>query len=531
VGGLDVSDLRFFDELGAELEQAAQRRHAGRRPRVWAAIGASSAALAGGIVAAVLLLSAGAPAAFAEWSRVPTTPSRSALETAVHRCYKVGSDDTQLALPAPGGSTRPVLAEARGASAAAIYVMDGQVYMCLTVNGNAFRSVDSDLMGPSLRATPGPDQLSIPYGVSGGSGFSGPTHPLTSAQRLKLRRELRTRAGREQMRESMLGGGGDVALGQAGADVSAVTFRFSSGRTVVASIENGWYFAWWPWTADPASVTVTTSTGTITSPMGASPRDGLGFRPYPACQSDSSGCVFAPNRPAPATVPTATGTTTAPTTAGSQVATATRTCDAFSMSEQSVPADVFVGRPALTAVHGIYTALINVDNGKVYGCFTGGNQKDLHAFFDEYLVSFGRVGRAPGADQISVPYPKDGGGGGGRSFGGPGGHSSQAHQEARVARLQGGGYGPYTLGRVGSNVSAIAVTFANRRTVSATIADGWYFAWWPWVSKPTSVTVTTGSGTITSPLTVGANPRRTPIAPGCRPGAHGCVFVTTPPAG
>ena len=33
-----MSDLRFYDELGAELEQAAHRPHSSRRPRFWAAL-------------------------------------------------------------------------------------------------------------------------------------------------------------------------------------------------------------------------------------------------------------------------------------------------------------------------------------------------------------------------------------------------------------------------------------------------------------------------------------------------------------
>jgi hypothetical protein len=519
-----VSDLRFFEQLGVELEHAAQRRRVRRAPRLWAAIGASGVALSGGIVAAVLLLSAGAPAAYAVWSRVPTTPSPTALETAVHRCYRTGAGNAELALPAPGGSMRPVLAEARGASAAAIYVMSGQVYMCLTVNGRDFRSVDSSLMGPSLRATPGPDQLSFPYGVSGGSGFSGPTHPLSKAQVQKLARERM----RDRRFSSLFGSGGNFALGQAGSDVSGVKFTFANRKTVVASIQNGWYFAWWPWLTEPTSVTVTASTGAITSPLGNHPHDGWGLRPYPACRPGASRCVFAANRPAAATTSTSTsaGTTPTPTTTGSQLATAKQTCDGFSMSSQSVPADVFVRRPALTDLHGVFTALISVSNGKAYGCLTGGDQKNVHKFFDEDLVAFGPVHAPPGPDQLSVPYPKDGGGGGGRIFGGPPGrHASQAELEARMARVEGGGYGPYTLGQAGSDITAVTFSFANGKTVAAIIQNGWYFAWWPWISKPTSVSVITDSGTITSPLTSGTNPRRSPISPGCRPGSHGCVFA------
>jgi hypothetical protein len=513
-----VRDLRFFEELGAELEQAAHRPSSSRRRRLWAAIGASGVALTGGIVAAVVLLSAGAPAAYAGWSRVPTTPSPSALETAVHKCYRVGANNAQLALPAPGGMMQPVLAETRGASAAAIYVADRQVYMCLTVNERAFASVDSYLMGPSLRAAPGPDQLSIPYGISGGSGHSGPTHRLSPAQLRKLLAARRSGS-------SLFGAGSKFALGQAGSDVSAVTFAFANGRTVVASLEHGWYFAWWPWTTEPTSVTVTTRDGKTTSPMGNAPHNGLGVRPYPACRPGSSSCLFARSRPMAAA-------TTKPPTNRSVTTTATQECDAFTLTYSVMSADAFAGPPILTDVRGSSTALLNVTGGRVDLCLIGGVQKNLHAFFAFHIENYGPVRNTPGADRLSVPYAGDNGVGGGRVApsldGEPAGlRHRRPGSPAYHAYLEGGGYGPYALGRAGSDVSAVTLTFANGKTIAATVEKGWYFAWWPWVSSPSSVTVTTGSGTITSPLAAATNTQRAPIAPGCRPGSKGCVFVST----
>ena len=50
-------------------------------------------------------------------------------------------------------------------------------------------------------------------------------------------------------------------FGMAGSDVSAVTFDFAGGLTVDATVQNGWYFAWWPTLDDPASVQITTTSG------------------------------------------------------------------------------------------------------------------------------------------------------------------------------------------------------------------------------------------------------------------------------
>ena len=74
--------------------------------------------------------------------------------------------------------------------------------------------------------------------------------------------------------------------GLAGDDVSAVEFQFADGSTVDATVQNGWYFAWWPGHAWPTSVKVTANAATTTSPMSLS-----------ACQRGPSRCVFA--RPTP----------------------------------------------------------------------------------------------------------------------------------------------------------------------------------------------------------------------------------------
>jgi hypothetical protein len=516
-------------EVVERLQRVDYSTHSrqGRLPwlGLWPVLGGASVALAAVIVTAIVLLSSGTPAAYAGWAAVPTTPTPSALATAVQKCYKVGANDNQLTLPAPGGTTQPVLVEARGRSAAAVYVIGGQVYMCLYENGSTYTTVASVSMGP-VRVAPAPAQLSIPYGVYGGGGSSDPKHPLTPAQVRKLKSEPTT-AIRQRVRASLLDGGGYYALGQAGSDVSAVVFSFANGKTVTASVQNGWYFAWWPWTSDPTSAAVTTGTATATSPMKNTWPDGLGSRPYPACQPGSSGCVFAAKQPAaPATTTTSTSTTTTPT--ATALATATQECDAFTLTYQVMSADAFAGQPVLTEVHGISTALLNVTDGRVDACLIGGDQNSFHKFFAFHIETYGRVRVAPGPDQLSVPYAGRNGVGGGRSFGGAlGRNATPGQREARWERMSGGGYGPYTFGQAGSDVSAVTFAFANGKTVAATVANGWYFAWWPWISAPTSVTVTTSSGTTASPVTSSNGPT-VAVASGCRPDSRGCVFVKAP---
>jgi hypothetical protein len=482
---------------------SARLRSGGRR--FWSVVGASAVALVAGAVVAVVLLTAGTQAAYAGWSAVPTTANPSALEVATHKCYGTDSGASPLG--------QPVLSEARSVSTAAVYVVADSVYMCLY--DSALPALANRSLGP-LRSPPGPDQLGTPYGVAGGGG------------RAKLPRKLfqtlkggpRTRAAMLALRDFDAGDGyGFWAVGQAGSDVSGVTFGFAGGKTVVATLQNGWYFAWWPWTTEPTSATVTTSSGAVTSPMGASPHDGLGQRPYPACEPGSSGCVFVKTAPAPASTPPATG----------QVPVAAQDCTAATLSDGTAPAGAFE-TPVLTQVHGIFTALISVANGRLYACLTGGDQQDVHAFFAMHVGAYGRVGTTPAPGQLSAPYTSQDGFGSGRD--GPGLHGAPhrplTRTEARslMQRLSGGGYGPYVIGQAGSGVSAVTVAFANGQTVAATIANGWYFAWWPWLSAPTSVTVTSASGTSASPVNDSNAPRQN-VTPGCTPGSSGCVFSSS----
>jgi hypothetical protein len=154
----------------------------------------------------------------------------------------------------------PVLTEGRGSYTAAIYV-HGQVdHICISNGRRSAVSLAMDRMPLFFDAAPGPDQLSDPSGFGGGAGaFRGSTNS-----------------------------GARTVSGLAGSDVSAVTFDFADGKTVEATVENGWYFAWWPGDSWPTSVQVTTSSGTLTSQVSGA-----------ACRSNATGCVFTglnPNR-------------------------------------------------------------------------------------------------------------------------------------------------------------------------------------------------------------------------------------------
>jgi hypothetical protein len=111
-------------------------------------------------------------------------------------------------------------------------------------------------------AAPSPDQLGNASGDGGGApGFPGSTASPGSD-------------------------GYEDVHGLAGSNVTAVTFEFADGSSVEATIQNGWYFAWWPGDSWPSTVQVTADSQTTTSPMSVAD-----------CLAQTTGCVFAGRNP------------------------------------------------------------------------------------------------------------------------------------------------------------------------------------------------------------------------------------------
>jgi hypothetical protein len=50
--------------------------------------------------------------------------------------------------------------------------------------------------------------------------------------------------------------------GHAGQDVTGATLMLDDGQVIKATIENGWFTAWWPGTHDATDAIVTTASGT-----------------------------------------------------------------------------------------------------------------------------------------------------------------------------------------------------------------------------------------------------------------------------
>jgi len=71
-------------------------------------------------------------------------------------------------------------------------------------------------------------------------------------------------------------------------------------------------------------------------------------------------------------------------------------------------------------------------------------------------------------------------------------------------------------GPVGAGVTGVTVTRSDGTAVQATVANGWYLAWWPGAQRAVTARVATTSGTATQSFPAGP----TRPAPACPAGAH-----------
>lgn len=267
-----------------------------RRVRIWPIASGVGVAIAGGAFAAALLLSSsggplgvrplGVPMAYADWSATPVSPTTAALAAAVAACNRIDSWNHYNGTPMLTG--QPVLTDARGKYVAAIYASGSSVNYCISDGHTTHSSTGGGTLG--LYAAPGPDQLGLAAGGGGSApGFPGanPNQPLPRQLLNAIQADPQFKnhpsllAKEEAARRALLDHGVESNIvGRAGNTIATATFAFANGKTVTATVQNGWYFAWWPNIEQPTSVRVTT-------------RDGKAITSQLDCKSGVNSCVFA----------------------------------------------------------------------------------------------------------------------------------------------------------------------------------------------------------------------------------------------
>ena len=221
---------RAADVPGASVDRLSRLDYhpRTRRLRPPLAIGAfAGAAGAAGAVAVVISLSAGASNAFAGWTPRPTRPAPDQLAAA--------SADCQTRSPVAGLPLK--LTDTRGPFTFSVYADANSSATCIT--------------GPSFTSASG-SVGSAPFKVPAGHVLLSSSHTTNRA------------------------GAYSFAEGRTGDGVSAVTLNLDDGSKVQATVENGWFVAWWPGTQAVTSAGITTPAGVSTQTFGPADLRGQG---------------------------------------------------------------------------------------------------------------------------------------------------------------------------------------------------------------------------------------------------------------
>ena len=279
------SELRAaFDQRAANVREDSVARvldHdyslAHRRRRIHVAVGASGAgALATGLGVTIVAFVSSAPAAYANWSPTPTSASASQTEAAESACFtalgngiaQADSNEESPAFIADMSAWHSIIADVQGP-----YVLVGY---SASEDG---ASNSATCLSPTTTSWSGGPEVFVSTfssdaaGRAGGesAGFGGP---------FQSRRVVNTavKSGIE-VGASMTPPNPDTianpsidatrpevtfVVGDAGSAVSAVTLDLGDGTNVGATVQNGYYAAWWPSDSAITSAQVTSPAGVAT---------------------------------------------------------------------------------------------------------------------------------------------------------------------------------------------------------------------------------------------------------------------------
>ncbi len=158
----------------------------------------------------------------------------------------------------------------------------------------------------------------------------------------------------------------------------------------------------------------------------------------------------------------------------------------------------------LTDVRGPFTVALFQNDGAYAACFTGTSFTEVNQ-----ISSAGNAGASAESGSVSVhsqtgsaPAGDGQSPSGGFTSVSVSGTSSGDLQNVVQTHLSTPADGPYTLvdGRTASGVTGVTLVRDDGQDVVATVADGWFVAWWPDSTDTTSAQVTTASGTTTEAL-------------------------------
>ena len=179
---------------------------------LWALVGTAGAVVGAGIAAILIFVVSSTPgAAFAGWTATPTRARAGQVQAAERACSR--HDQSFASITSSGA---PTVADTRG------------LYTFLVYAENGPASCIARRTGPHGRA------ISLGWGLGLNGGETSPAAPETI--------RWRQNTGVAQVNTPPA----SFVDGQAGSGVSAVTLELEGGSKVQATLQNGWFAAWWP---------------------------------------------------------------------------------------------------------------------------------------------------------------------------------------------------------------------------------------------------------------------------------------------
>jgi hypothetical protein len=244
----------------------------GRSQRFRLAVGGASAAVLATATSVLLLtVGPGVQGAFADWSPTPTPPSSGQIAVAESVCAAAvvslaesgNSANNSSAFITDPGAWQAEVEDVRGPFTLIAYQATNgtatDTASCLT-GGTSWSG------GPQIMMSNG-DGMGIADSAGGSSG------PVRSAA-------ASISVSKSPLSSATIGGlsmnwnsssNDDVATGEAGSQVTGVTFALSDGTSVTATVANGYFAAWWPGNVSPSSAQITTAQGTTTTTLSTPP--------------------------------------------------------------------------------------------------------------------------------------------------------------------------------------------------------------------------------------------------------------------
>lgn len=215
---------RTSSHVTSEGEAPASRRRPGVTGRTWTLAG-GAAAVAFGAVAVPAFLG-GSSSAFASWTPTPAAVAPAEAASQQDECLAEGAD--------PGGNVDGALTERRGNFTFTLVATDDAIGNCMVLD-------------PALTKTPGHEQGLTSWGPA--NDLPVPAVDETSVQ---WGATFNSAAGEFTS-----------ALGRVGTHVAAVLITSESEPSIQASVDDGYFAAWWPGNAETRlTVTTTLADGT-----------------------------------------------------------------------------------------------------------------------------------------------------------------------------------------------------------------------------------------------------------------------------